>query len=97
MNRNNLTHIWNNVISTLQSRLNNTSVDTWLNSMNPVNIIDDSLIIEVPDKFSRDWLDDRYGPVIKSILYDLLEEEVNVEFALSQDIPIRINSKNKKN
>lgn len=97
MNRNNLNNIWNNVMSTLQSRLNNPSVDTWLNSMNPINIIDDSLIIEVPDKFSRDWLNDRYGPVIKSILYDLLEEEMNVEFALSQDIHGRINSKNKKN
>ena len=98
MNRNNLTNIWSNVISALQSRLNNPSVDTWLNSMNPVKIINDSLIIEVSDKFSRDWLDDRYGPVIKSILYDILEEEMNVEFALSHDIPGRINNnKHKKN
>jgi chromosomal replication initiator protein len=84
-------------MTTLRSRLNNPSVDTWINSMNPVNIIDDSLLIEVPDKFSRDWLDDRYGPVIKSILYDILEEEMNVEFVLGQDISGRLTNKGKKN
>ncbi|MFZ5645078.1 MAG: chromosomal replication initiator protein DnaA [Bacillota bacterium] len=96
MNRNSLTEIWNNIISTLQSRLNNPSVDTWLKSMKPVSIVEDSLIIEVTDKFSRDWLDDRYGPVIKSILYDLLEEEMNVEFVLNHELPGRLLIKNKK-
>lgn len=64
--------------------------------MKPVTFMDDSLIIEVTDKFTRDWLDDRYGPVLKSILYDLLEQEMNVEFILHQDIPARVFNKNKR-
>jgi len=95
-NRNNLPDIWKSIINTLQSRLNNPSVETWLKSMKPVSIIDDSLIIEVPDKFSRDWLDDRYGPVIKSILYDIFEEEMNVEFVLNDDLKGKFSNKNKR-
>ncbi|MFZ5649531.1 MAG: chromosomal replication initiator protein DnaA [Bacillota bacterium] len=96
LNKNNLNEIWSHILTALQVRLNNPSVNTWLNSMKPVTFMDDSLIIEVNDKFTRDWLDDRYGPVLKSILYELLEQEMNVEFILHQDVPSRILNKNKR-
>lgn len=95
MSNNVLDKTWDHIISTLQTRLNNPSVETWFNSMKPITFIDDSLIIQVPDKFSRDWLADRYGPVIKSILYDYLKIEINIDFVLQQDIP-KILNKNKK-
>jgi len=96
VNRNNLNETWNHIISTLQAKLNNPSIENWLQSMKPVAFIDDSLIIEVADKFSRDWLADRYGPVIRSILYDFLEEELNVEFVIHQDIPAKVLNRNNK-
>ncbi|MCL6477907.1 MAG: chromosomal replication initiator protein DnaA [Peptococcaceae bacterium] len=96
VNKNGLNETWNHIISTLQVRLNSPSIETWLKAMKPIAFIDDSLIIEVPDKFTKDWLADRYGPIIRSILYDFLEEELNVEFILHQDLPARILNKNKK-
>jgi len=97
LTRNNLNETWTHILNALQTRLNNPSVETWLNSMKPVTFIDDSLIIEVTDKFSRDWLADRYGPVIKSILYDFLEQEMNVEFVLHHELSGRFINRNRKN
>ncbi|MFZ5649119.1 MAG: chromosomal replication initiator protein DnaA [Bacillota bacterium] len=96
MNKNNLNEIWSHILTALQVRLNNPSIETWVNSMKPVTFMDDSLIIEVTDKFTRDWLADRYGPVIKSILYDFLEQEMNVDFILHQEVPAKILNKNRK-
>lgn len=96
MNKYSLNETWDHILSTLQTRLNSPSIETWLRSMKPIAFIDNSLIIEVPDKFSRDWLEDRYGPAIKSILYDYLEEEMNVEFILHHDLPARFINRNKK-
>ncbi len=95
-NKYSLNETWEHLLSTLQIRLNNPSIENWLQSMKPVAFIDDSLIIEVPDKFSRDWLTDRYGPVIRSILYDFLEEELNVEFVLHHELAGRILNRNRK-
>ncbi|MCL6612513.1 MAG: chromosomal replication initiator protein DnaA [Peptococcaceae bacterium] len=96
VNKNSLSETWKHILTTLQIRLNNPSIETWLQSMKPVTFVDDSLIIEVTDKFSRDWLADRYGPVIRSILYDFLEEEINVDFVLHNEIPAKIINKSKK-
>lgn len=95
-NRNSLNETWERILSTLQTRLNNSSIETWLQSMKPVAFVDNTLIIEVPDKFTRDWLADRYGPAIRSILYDFLEEEFNVDFALYHELPGKIINRNKK-
>jgi len=97
LTRNTLNETWIHILNALQTRLNNPSVETWLKAMKPVTFIDDSLIIEVTDKFSRDWLADRYGPVIKSILYDFLEQEMNVEFILHHELSGRIVNRNKRN
>lgn len=96
MNNINLNEIWSHITDSLQTRLNKPSIETWLKSMKPVSIVDGSLIIEVTDKFSRDWLSDRYGPTIKSILYEFMEQEINVEFVLQNEIPVKMLLKNKK-
>ncbi|MFZ5634227.1 MAG: chromosomal replication initiator protein DnaA [Bacillota bacterium] len=96
VNKDGLNETWNHILSTLQVRINSPSIETWLHAMKPIAFIDDSLIIEVPDKFTKDWVADRYGPIIRSILYDFLEEEMNVEFILHQELPARILNKNKK-
>lgn len=96
MKNNNINEIWDYTLSVLQQKLNNPAGETWIKSMHPKAFIDGSLVIEVPDKFSRDWLADRYGPIIKSILYDFLEEDWNVDFVLPQEVPVKIYNKNRK-
>jgi len=94
--KNNINEIWDYTLSILQQKLNNPAGETWIKSMNPTAFIDGSLVIEVPDKFSRDWLADRYGSIIKSILYDYLEEDLNVDFVLPHETPFKIYNKNRK-
>ncbi len=96
LNKASLDETWEHIITTLKNKLNNPSVETWIKSMKPVAFTDDSFLIEVPDKFSSEWLADRYGPIIRSILYDFMEKEIKVDFVLDIEIPGKINNKNKK-
>ncbi len=95
INKASLNEIWEHILTTLKNKLNSPSIDTWVQLMKPVSLIDDSFFIEVPDKFSSEWLNDRYGPIIHSILYDYLEKEINVEFILNHEIASKINKKQK--
>lgn len=95
-NKDGLNETWNHVLETLQLQLNSPSIEKWLHSMKPVAFIDDTLVIEVPDKFTKDWVADRYGPVIRSILYDFHEEELNVDFVLHSELASKIINRNKK-
>jgi chromosomal replication initiator protein len=92
-----LDQTWEHILATLKSKLNNPSIETWIQSMKPVSFKDDSFLIKVPDKFSGDWLADRYGPVIQSILYDYLEKDINVEFVLNEEILPKNGSNKKQN
>lgn len=82
-----VTATWEKVLSTLQQKLSNHSLETWLQSMHPIACIDSIFFIEVPDHFSRDWLSERYGPIIKSTIYDIMEKEIEIEFILNDEVP----------
>lgn len=97
INKASLNEVWEHILKTLKNKLNTPSIDTWVQLMKPVSFIEDSFFIEVPDKFTSEWLNDRYGPIIHSILYDFMEKEIKVEFILNHEIPSKISKKNNQN
>lgn len=87
MHKQGITATWEKVLTTLQNKLSNHSLETWLQSMHPIACMDNIFFIEVPDHFSRDWLAERYGPIIKSTIYDIMEKEIEIEFILNDEVP----------
>ncbi|MGQ9557915.1 MAG: chromosomal replication initiator protein DnaA [Desulfurispora sp.] len=80
-----LDKIWENVLSELENRVSSPIMETWRAAMHPLALTGQELYIEVPDVFSRDWLIDRMSSILKSIVYDLLDRDVNVNFILSEE------------
>ncbi|ATB34594.1 chromosomal replication initiator protein DnaA [Cystobacter fuscus] len=40
----------------------------WIGRMRPLEVREDTLVMGVPDRFYRDWLDDHYRPLLESTL-----------------------------
>lgn len=78
---------WQYTVRALKERLNFHSFNTWIISMEPIAFLDDILYIQVPNHFSRDWLNDRYAPLIKNTLQDILEKQVDIKFLLEGESP----------
>lgn len=86
MVRSEVLELWEKVLQILEKKLNKHSFETWLKSLKPLGCYENTIIIEVPNHFSRGWLSDRYAPLIKNVFKDILKQDIGVQFLLSSEI-----------
>ncbi len=67
-----LNHIWQETLKKIKEKLTNPSFKTWFSDTKPIEVNDkNQLIIEVPNEFIKDWLQNRYKDLIAEILKTL--------------------------
>jgi chromosomal replication initiator protein len=86
MNRFQLNEIWQNVLATLEPRLSRHSFETWIKPLEPVGFYNNTIFFSVPDSFTRDWLNNHYSALIKTIIRNFLSEDVLLEFLTGDEI-----------
>ncbi len=59
---------WKNILGVIQERINSQSFNTWFSSSQGVELKDDVLLVEFPNSFFIDWIEEHY--------YSILEEAV---------------------
>jgi len=79
--------LWEQTLKLLEKRINKNSFDTWLKPLKPLGCYDNTIILEVPNNFSRDWLSDRYAPLLKDVLQNITRQDISVQFLLASEIP----------
>ncbi|MCL0028103.1 chromosomal replication initiator protein DnaA [Peptococcaceae bacterium] len=77
---------WQQVISILKKRINKHSFETWVTSLTPLGYYNNFVLIEVPNHFSKSWLDERYTPILKQAFKEVLDKNVNIQFILSDEV-----------
>ena len=96
MVRSEVLKLWEQALKILEKKLNKNSFDTWLKPLRPLGCHESTIIIEVPNNFSRGWLSDRYAPLLKNVIQDIIKQDISVQFLLSSEIPNIENSPPKK-
>lgn len=79
-----LADIWNRTLQKMQHELLKPSFDTWLRNTHPLGLMDDTIIIGVPNEFARDWLERRYADDIRRALQAVSQRELNLKFVIPQ-------------
>jgi len=82
-----LKELWQNVLTTLEPRLSKHSFETWLKPLQPIGSHNNTIFFEVPDSFTRDWLNHHYVPLMKTIIRNLIDKDLQVEFLTTDEIP----------
>lgn len=80
----NLKDVWNQALAIIKKRLSKPSFETWLKETQAQSINGQTVIISVPNEFSRDWLEEHYSRLISNILYDITGVNYNVQFVIPQ-------------
>lgn len=75
--------LWDRALSRIQNELPSQAYETWFQPTRAVSSTSDSLVIEVPSPFFRDWLASHYSELIGRMLRDLAESKVRVEYMVS--------------
>ncbi|BAF58182.1 ATPase [Pelotomaculum thermopropionicum SI] len=80
--------LWEKALQFLEKKINRHSFETWLKPLKPLGYHENTVIIEVPNHFSREWLNERYAPLIKNIFRHILEQDIGVQFLLSGEVSV---------
>ena len=91
MNRQ-LSQIWNLMLTEIEKNLSRPSFETWLKSTRPVSLTGNTILIEVPNDFTKDWLESRYRESILGIIKNITGEKYNINFVISSSIDSRVDT-----
>ncbi|MGI6319161.1 MAG: chromosomal replication initiator protein DnaA [Firmicutes bacterium] len=81
-----LSEIWRLVLSEMENILSKPSFETWLKSTTPLSIKKDTIIIEVPNDFTKKWLQNHYYNTLSQILYKITNSKYYIQFVTPQNI-----------
>jgi len=75
--------IWNEVKKVIKDQLNPQSFQTWFAPTKGHSVKGNTINVEVPNKFFKDWLQEHYQEKVQSILRDLTQQDVNINFIVN--------------
>src|SRR5437588_2491354 len=75
--------VWRAVLGELQVSLSPANFETWLKDTALVEIDENRFRIAAPNGFARDWLDNRYRPLISQTLTRVVGGSVQMHFAVA--------------
>ncbi len=70
--------IWDKVNSYLKKELTNISFNTWFRPIEPIDLSEDIIEIQVPNFFIQDWIEKNYYALISDILYSLTGQKIKI-------------------
>lgn len=80
-----LTNLWGQVLKKLERDLSKPSFETWLKPTQPITLVENTLVIGVPNEFARDWLETRYASLLQEAVQDVLKLPLAIDFVIIDD------------
>jgi chromosomal replication initiator protein len=90
MNSQDLTLIWNHACQELQQTIENTAFETWIVPLQIKSGAPNSLILEAPDSFFKEWVQKNYGPIIENAVKKSYPDIVNIEIGVAPQQPTKL-------
>jgi len=79
--------LWQHVLKILSSELNNDlSFNTVLKPAALSEVKDDIAVVQVPNDFTKSFIEKRYLNLLKDILSSLLKREIKVELEINSNL-----------
>jgi len=72
--------LWQQALSVVEDDNPTPSFQRWLRNTYPLKIADNELLVAVPNPFARDWLESKYGQLIRSAVQTVAPNMHNVKF-----------------
>src|SRR5580692_11123401 len=79
--------LWDRCLENLKKDLNRQSFETWFKPTKASVAENNTLKLQVPNEFFRDWIRDHYQPQIQKALKALHPEQLEIQFEIESTIP----------
>lgn len=74
------TGLWQEAVKIIKTSVNPQTFQTWFSFINPVSFDGNTILLEVPNKFFKNWVAEHYMDTIKNPLKNLIGKDVGVDF-----------------
>ncbi len=79
-------NIWEKAVDKLKSKISDQNINTWIKPIQTKEILDDHIILEVPNKFIKDWVKENYNQIICETLYEISKTNFNIEIQINRNL-----------
>jgi len=76
--------IWNQCLAAVGQKIGQQSFDIWLKPLHLLNMTENSIDLEVPNKFFKEWLSENYQSLLRDVLYQITKNQYAVHFHLKE-------------
>lgn len=77
--------VWDNCLANIRSQINPQSFKTWFEPIQPIKLEEQSLTIQVPNKFFYEWLEEHYLGILKKSIRKELGEKASLQYHIRLD------------
>jgi len=84
---------WERAQQILQHNLNRQNYETWIKPLRPLSFTENALVLEVPNKFFQEWLQEHYGKMLQEALVEATGVPVHIRFSISSSPPLLVEEK----
>lgn len=79
---NDIKNIWKKTLEIIEQRISGPSFETWLKDTDALSVINGNLLVAVPTDFVKEWLENRYSPLICDVLEEVTGMRLKVTFTV---------------
>ena len=83
--------LWLKTLEKLRLKISEQNFSTWIKPIQLIEISGNQIILEVPNKFIKDWVKDNYKNIIEETLFDIGTKNYNISIKINKNIKIKIN------
>ncbi len=73
---------WTKTIEALELKVGSQTFDLWFRPLKLLKIHDEQIVLEVPNKFFKEWIDDHYPGIIADTVQQCLNKKIPIEYKL---------------
>jgi chromosomal replication initiator protein len=79
--------LWSRILQLVRGGLPEQAFRTWLFGARATGLSEESLLVEAPDQFHGQWLEDRYGPLLENAAERILGRPLRISFTAGPGSP----------
>jgi chromosomal replication initiator protein len=76
---------WSKVIDSLKERVGQQNFDIWIKPIQFISIEEESVKLEVPNRFFKEWINEHYAPQIKEVFSRIMEKPSQIQFLIKNE------------
>jgi chromosomal replication initiator protein len=78
--------IWKNSLATIEEKIGNNAIDLWFKPVKLSQVKDQQVVLDIPNRFFKDWIEDNYPDLIAETIGGMLGYPVTVRYRIVEKI-----------